>query len=77
MRNPTPDFFYRKILANSKCSQRARLDALSALEHPPLAVLARILRDPSTPQRLIRACADAYALETLCRKHAPQQQETE
>jgi hypothetical protein len=56
------------ILLNPRCSQAGRLEALRTLEHPPLATLNRLLRDPATPQRLLRACAEAFAIETLLRQ---------
>jgi hypothetical protein len=68
MRFPKPEFFYKKILASNRCSQRARLDALAALEHPPLALLNRILRDPDTSARLLKECAHSFAVESLRRE---------
>jgi len=75
MRYPKPEHHYKMILLNSRCCQAARLEALRALEHPPLAVLNRLLKDPTTPQRLLRACAEAFAIESLRRQHRTQNQE--
>jgi hypothetical protein len=68
IRYPTPEYHYKQLLLNPKCTQAARLEALRALEHPPLALLDRLLRDPATPQRLLRALAESYAVESLLRQ---------
>jgi hypothetical protein len=58
----SPDRLFRKIVTNPKATQRARIDALKLLAKPPYAMLERLVSDPSTPARLAKAAADAYAL---------------
>lgn len=70
MRNPSPTYFHVKLLENSHASQSARLAALRALPHPPLAALLRLLRDSATPARLLAATTDAYARERVRRDQA-------
>ena len=57
----SPDRLYRKIAANPRCSQRARIDALKLLTKPPFALLERLVSDPDTPPRLAKIAADLYA----------------
>jgi hypothetical protein len=71
MYKPTPQTIFKRLLANPKLSQRARLTALERLPSVPVSLLLKLLKDPATPQRLLRELAARYDVEmTLRGSHA-------
>jgi hypothetical protein len=77
MRYPDPDWVNRKIVENQKVTQRARLQALTAIARPSLYQLLRLLTNPDTPARLMALAAKRYQTEILkreLRKRARQRQ---
>jgi hypothetical protein len=60
MRYPKPDTVNRRLVENARLSQKVRLAALGSISRPPLALLLRLLRNPTTPARLIALAAEKY-----------------
>jgi hypothetical protein len=67
MRYPKPDTVNRRLVENTLLSQRVRLAALNSISRPSLALLLRILKNPTTPARLIGIAAEKYQKEILRR----------
>jgi hypothetical protein len=68
VRFPKADTVNLRLVENKTLTQRTRLAALQAIGRVPLSVLLRILRDPSSPSRLLGLAAKRYAIENLRRE---------
>jgi hypothetical protein len=64
MRYPKPQSITRRVILNSKVSQRERIAALKGLANPSRRMLLHLLADPQTPSRLLALAAKCYQLET-------------
>jgi len=64
---PNPQTIFKRLLANKRASQKARLTALERLPAVPVSLLLRLLADPDTPQRLLKELAARYEVEMTVR----------
>lgn len=67
MHKPKPETVFKRILANPRVSQKGRLIALERLPSVPVSLLLRLLKDPATPQRLLKELAARYDVEMTLR----------
>jgi hypothetical protein len=60
----------RRLAENPKSSVKVRLDALTRLQSMkvPMALLERLMVDPNTPPRLLKAALDMFEAKTTIRK---------
>jgi hypothetical protein len=65
VRFPTTDTVLKRITENQRLPQKARLQALAAIQRPSRSMLFRLLSDPGTPGRLLTLAAKRYEIEIL------------
>jgi hypothetical protein len=60
----------RRLAENPKSSVKVRLDALARLQSMkvPMALLERLMVDPNTPPRLLKAALDMFEAKVTVRK---------
>jgi len=67
-RYPKADTVNGRLAENARLAQHVRLAALESISRPPVALLLRLLRNPTTPARLIALAAKKYQTETVRRE---------
>jgi hypothetical protein len=65
MRYPKSDTVNKRIVENESLTQKARLQALTAITRPSLWQLIRLLNNPATPSRLLTLAAKRYTTEII------------
>lgn len=68
MSQASPDAACRRLILNSRVPLKVRVAALSEMSRPSLAFLGRLMRDRSTPAKLLKLAIERYRVETLIRK---------
>jgi hypothetical protein len=71
MYKPRPETIFKRLLANPRLSQRARLTALERLPSVPVSLLLKLLANPATPQRLLKELAARYDTEYTVKENRP------
>lgn len=71
MYTPKPETIFKRILANHRVSQKGRLMALERLQSVPVSLLLKLLKDPDTPQRLLKELAARYDVEMSVKGNNP------
>lgn len=62
MRYPKPESVNRRLVEDTRLSQKVRLAALESISRPPLALLLRLFKNSTTPSRLLALAAEKYRL---------------
>jgi hypothetical protein len=65
VRYPKVDTVNSRIAESPQATQKVRLAALEGIGRPALALLVRLLSNPSTPSRLLALAAERYQIEML------------
>ena len=60
MRFPKPETTFKRLARNRAKNAKTRIEALSALERPPVSLLLRILAEPEAPPALVDAALRKY-----------------